>query len=68
MDAPLTNAIPQIEALARQTLDRYRLPGIALGIVRDGELAFPWKQGGESDGTSSDSMHLLSPALHSLFG
>ena len=25
MDAPLTNAIPQIETLARQTLDRYRL-------------------------------------------
>ena len=36
MDAPLTNAIPQIEALARQTLDRYRLPGIA----RDGGLAW----------------------------
>ena len=40
MDAPLTNAIPQIEALAQQTLDRYRLPGIALGIVRDGGLAW----------------------------
>ena len=39
MDAPLTNAIPQLEALARQTLDRYRLPGIALGIVRDGAQA-----------------------------
>ena len=40
MDAPLTNAIPQIETLARQTLDRYRLPGIGLGIVRDGGLAW----------------------------
>ena len=40
MDAPLTNAIPQIEALARQPLDRSRLPGLALGIVRDGGLAW----------------------------
>ena len=40
MDAPLANAIPQIEALAQRTLDQHRLPGIALGIVRDGGLAW----------------------------
>ena len=40
MDARLANAIPQIETLAQRTLDQHRLPGIALGIVRDGGLAW----------------------------
>jgi CubicO group peptidase (beta-lactamase class C family) len=40
MDEMLISAIPQIEAMAQRTLQRHRLPGIALGIVRDDELAW----------------------------
>ncbi|NKB65421.1 MAG: serine hydrolase [Candidatus Latescibacteria bacterium] len=39
-DPALTPLIPQIEALARQTLATHRLPGLALGIVRDQQLAW----------------------------
>ncbi|MBT4978507.1 MAG: beta-lactamase family protein [Gemmatimonadetes bacterium] len=40
MDETLKDTIPQIEAMARDKLSHYRLPGLALGIVRGDELAW----------------------------
>ena len=60
MDATLTNAIPQIEQMVRRTLQRHRLPGIALGIVRSDELAWFGGFG------RADLEHDAAPTLDSL--
>ena len=39
-DCVLQNLIPDIEHLAETTVAQYRLPGMALGIIRDQELAW----------------------------
>ena len=43
-DCVLQNLIPDIERLAETKVAMYRLPGIALGVIRDQELA--WFGGG----------------------
>ena len=60
MDATLTNAIPQIEQMVRRALQRHRLPGIALGIVRSDELAWFGGFG------RADLEHDAAPTLDSL--
>ena len=47
-DAVVTPLIPQIEALAQQSLATHRLPGLVLGIVRDQQLAW-WGGCGAAD-------------------
>jgi D-alanyl-D-alanine carboxypeptidase len=52
--------IEKIEVLAQQTLETHRLPGIALGVVQGGELA--WFGGfgrGDLDGNETPHSHSL---------
>ena len=54
MDEILASTIPQIEAMAQHKLRHYRLPAIALGIVRGDDLA--WFDGfGRSDLRAADA-------------
>ena len=40
VDCVLQNLIPDIERLAETTVAKYKLPGMALGVIRDQELAW----------------------------